>query len=126
MAVEMRTIGDMTLPVVGVGCWSFGSAEGEYWGNRDQETTNEIVAAALELNPSTFFDTAEVKIKHHCAPSPLSLSSSSRLSTRIYTRTHAHTYMRTYYTHLRLSTYVVAATARTVRPGSCMHMHSCT
>eukprot|EP00038_Savillea_parva_P008523 m.177519 g.177519 ORF g.177519 m.177519 type:complete len:342 (+) comp14365_c0_seq1:54-1079(+) len=59
MAVEMRTIGDMTLPVVGVGCWSFGSAEGEYWGNRDQETTNEIVAAALELNPSTFFDTAE-------------------------------------------------------------------
>ena len=65
-SIEMRTIGDFSLPAVGVGCWSFGSKEGEYWGNREQAKTNEIVAAALKHGPMTFFDTAEVSATH-CA-----------------------------------------------------------
>lgn len=49
----------LTLPVVGVGSWSFGSDDGEYWGKREQTTTNEIVAAALAHGGQAFFDTAE-------------------------------------------------------------------
>jgi hypothetical protein len=64
-SIEMRTIGEFSLPAVGVGCWSFGSKEGEYWGHREQEKTNAIVSAALKHGPITFFDTAEVSV-----PSP--------------------------------------------------------
>ena len=60
-SIEMRSFGDFSLPAVGVGCWSFGSKEGDYWGHRDQDKTNAIVAAALEYGPVTFFDTAEVR-----------------------------------------------------------------
>eukprot|EP00937_MAST-01D_sp_MAST-1D-sp2_P008233 g8233.t1 len=50
--------GAFEVPVVGVGCWSFGSMEGEYWGQRDQAATDDIVKASLEYGPA-FFDTAE-------------------------------------------------------------------
>lgn len=45
------------LPVLGVGCWSFGG--GSYWGAQDQHDVDEVVAAALDLG-CAFFDTAEV------------------------------------------------------------------
>lgn len=46
-----------TLPVLGVGCWSFGG--GSYWGAQDQRDVDGVVAAAIELG-CAFFDTAEV------------------------------------------------------------------
>ena len=51
--------GGFEVPEVGVGCWSFGCGEGEYWGRRDQEDVNDVCLAALEYG-SAFFDTAEV------------------------------------------------------------------
>ena len=50
--------GKFTVPVVGVGTWQFGSAEGEYWGERDQEQSNAIAAKAIEKG-AAFFDCAE-------------------------------------------------------------------
>ena len=50
--------GKFTVPVVGVGTWQFGSAEGEYWGARDQEQSNAIAAKAMEKG-AAFFDCAE-------------------------------------------------------------------
>lgn len=48
-----------TIPMIGVGCWSFGSADGEYWGERKQSDVNAIVKDALSKNRSVLFDTAE-------------------------------------------------------------------
>ena len=31
-----RCGGAFEVPEIGVGCWSFGCKEGEYWGNREQ------------------------------------------------------------------------------------------
>lgn len=50
--------GACKLPCVGVGCWSFGSNEGEYWGERKQADINDLCLAALEYGPA-LFDTAE-------------------------------------------------------------------
>ncbi len=47
----------LSLPVLGIGCWSFGG--GEYWGRQDQKDVDSIVAAALE-HGCNYFDTAEV------------------------------------------------------------------
>jgi aryl-alcohol dehydrogenase-like predicted oxidoreductase len=47
----------LELPVLGIGCWSFGG--GEYWGEQSQKDVDEIVAAALDLG-CNYFDTAEV------------------------------------------------------------------
>jgi len=49
----------LVVPAVGVGAWNFGSQEGDYWGKRDQETTNAIVAEALRHGPA-LFDCAEM------------------------------------------------------------------
>ena len=47
---------DLTLPVLGVGCFSFGS--GAYWGEQSQRDVDDVVAAAIDLGV-TLFDTAE-------------------------------------------------------------------
>jgi myo-inositol catabolism protein IolS len=45
-----------TLPVLGIGCWSFGG--GDYWGPQDQKEVNAIVHRALDCG-ANYFDTAE-------------------------------------------------------------------
>ncbi len=54
----MRQCGnsDLKLPVLGMGCWSFGG--GEYWGPQDQSDVDAVVRRAVELGV-TYFDTAE-------------------------------------------------------------------
>jgi aryl-alcohol dehydrogenase-like predicted oxidoreductase len=47
---------DLRLPVLGMGCWSFGG--GEYWGLQDQSDVDAVVRRAIELGV-TYFDTAE-------------------------------------------------------------------
>ena len=56
--METRRCGSsgLLLPVLGVGCWSFGG--GSYWGPQDQREVDGVVAAALDLG-CAFFDTAE-------------------------------------------------------------------
>lgn len=46
----------LKLPVLGVGCFSFGG--GSYWGEQSQRDVDAVVAAALDLG-ANFFDTAE-------------------------------------------------------------------
>jgi aryl-alcohol dehydrogenase-like predicted oxidoreductase len=48
--------GNLRLPQLGLGCWSFGG--GDYWGPRDQEQINRVVRRAVELEV-TYLDTAE-------------------------------------------------------------------
>ncbi len=57
--MERRTNrnGSLELPVLGMGCWSFGG--GDYWGKVDQSEVNKVVAAAIDCG-ITYFDTAEV------------------------------------------------------------------
>ena len=50
--------GAFETPVIGVGCWSFGSTADEYWGERPQDVVNDTVKAALEYG-CALFDTAE-------------------------------------------------------------------
>jgi myo-inositol catabolism protein IolS len=45
-----------TLPVLGIGCWSFGG--GDYWGAQDQSDVDAVVSTALEQGVN-YFDTAE-------------------------------------------------------------------
>ncbi len=47
----------LELPVLGVGCWSFGG--GAYWGAQSQHDVDAVVARALDLGLN-YFDTAEV------------------------------------------------------------------
>jgi aryl-alcohol dehydrogenase-like predicted oxidoreductase len=47
----------LELPVLGIGCWSFGG--GDYWGDQNQKDVDSIVAAALDWG-CDYFDTAEV------------------------------------------------------------------
>ena len=47
---------ELTLPILGMGCWSFGG--GEYWGPQSQDDVNEVVRFAVEQG-CNFFDTAE-------------------------------------------------------------------
>jgi myo-inositol catabolism protein IolS len=56
--MERRACGGsgLSLPLLGVGCWSFGG--GEYWGAQDQREADGIVSAAID-NGCSFFDTAE-------------------------------------------------------------------
>lgn len=56
--MERRRCGksDLELPVLGVGCWSFGG--GSYWGPQEQPRVDAVVARAVELG-SDYFDTAE-------------------------------------------------------------------
>lgn len=58
MPMQTRPCGSTTLhlPVLGVGCFSFGG--GAYWGEQSQRDVDEVVARALDLGVN-FFDTAE-------------------------------------------------------------------
>jgi aryl-alcohol dehydrogenase-like predicted oxidoreductase len=47
----------LRLPVLGIGCWSFGG--GAYWGKQSQKDVDAVVNAALDAG-CTYFDTAEV------------------------------------------------------------------
>lgn len=59
--MQMRTCGssDIEISAVGIGCWSFGGGEDDYWGPQEQEKANEVVRAALDAGIN-HFDTAEV------------------------------------------------------------------
>lgn len=46
------------LSRLGLGCWSFGGQEGDYWGPHDDREAAEIVARALDSG-ANYFDTAE-------------------------------------------------------------------
>lgn len=48
---------DLVLPLLGVGCWSFG--EGDYWGRQNQRDVDAVVQRALDIG-CNYFDTAEV------------------------------------------------------------------
>ncbi len=56
--MEFRRCGksDLTLSVLGLGCWSFGG--GAYWGDCDQAEADAVVRRAVELG-ITYFDAAE-------------------------------------------------------------------
>ncbi len=56
--MEKRKCGnsDFELPLLGVGCWSFGG--GSYWGKQDQRDVDAVVHRALDIG-CDFFDTAE-------------------------------------------------------------------
>lgn len=49
--------GGLTLPVLGLGCWSMGG--GDYWGPQAQPEAEAVVRAALERG-CNYFDTAEM------------------------------------------------------------------
>jgi len=57
--MQRRLCGDsgLSVPILGIGCWSFGG--GSYWGKQDQRDTDRVVATALERG-CNYFDTAEV------------------------------------------------------------------
>ena len=48
---------DLTLPVLGMGCWAFGG--GEYWGDYSQKEADAAVRCAVE-HGCNYFDTAEL------------------------------------------------------------------
>lgn len=56
--IERRRCGnsDLTLPVLGIGGWSYGG--GDYWGAQDQKDVDAIVGLALDQGIN-YFDTAE-------------------------------------------------------------------
>jgi aryl-alcohol dehydrogenase-like predicted oxidoreductase len=58
--VDTRTLipSGISLPILGLGCWSFGGQEGDYWGPHDDREAAEIVARALDSGVN-YFDTAE-------------------------------------------------------------------
>ncbi len=47
---------DIEIPVLGIGCWSYGG--GDYWGEQTQRDVEEVVHAALDQGLN-YFDTAE-------------------------------------------------------------------
>ncbi len=58
--MQMRRCGKSNIEVaaIGVGCWSFGGREGDYWGSQDQAQVEAVVHSALD-HGINFFDTAE-------------------------------------------------------------------
>ena len=56
--VERRQYGNSgaTLPVIGIGCWSYGG--GDYWGKQEQKDVDAVVSMALDRGIN-YFDTAE-------------------------------------------------------------------
>ena len=40
--------GAFEVPEIGVGCWSFGCKEGEYWGKREQGGRVESASESLQ------------------------------------------------------------------------------
>jgi len=59
--MERRACGNtgLTLPVLGVGVWSFGGGEGDYWGSQDDRDATAVVDRALALG-ANYFHTAEM------------------------------------------------------------------
>jgi len=59
--MEQRPCGKsgIEISVYGVGAWSFGGGEGDYWGSQEQAEVERIVHAALDMGVS-YFDTAEL------------------------------------------------------------------
>jgi myo-inositol catabolism protein IolS len=57
--MEYRKAGDtdLTLPALGLGCWSFGG--GDYWGDSHPEQEKKLARTAVDLGV-TYFDTAEL------------------------------------------------------------------
>jgi aryl-alcohol dehydrogenase-like predicted oxidoreductase len=57
-AIPLRPCGGsgLELPVIGIGCWSFGG--GAYWGPQSQQDVDAVVAEAIDLG-AIYFDTAE-------------------------------------------------------------------
>jgi aryl-alcohol dehydrogenase-like predicted oxidoreductase len=49
----------LTLPILGVGVWSFGGDAGDYWGSQNDRAAAEVVAQGLDLG-ANYFDTAEM------------------------------------------------------------------
>jgi len=47
------------ISVLGVGAWSFGGGEDDYWGEQDQSEVETLVNAALDMGVN-YFDTAEL------------------------------------------------------------------
>jgi aryl-alcohol dehydrogenase-like predicted oxidoreductase len=58
--VEYRACGKsgLVLSMLGIGCWSFGGGESDYWGSQDQRDAEAVVARALDMGVN-YFDTAE-------------------------------------------------------------------
>ena len=56
--MEQRLCGnsDISLSILGTGCWAYGG--GEYWGQQVQRDVDEVVSRAVELGIN-YFDTAE-------------------------------------------------------------------
>lgn len=59
--MQMRQCGrsSLALPALGLGCWSFGGGEGDYWGAQDERAVDAILGQALEQG-ATYLDTAEM------------------------------------------------------------------
>ena len=58
--MEIRECGasGLKLSVLGIGCWSFGGEDADYWGRQDQADAEKVVRRAVELGVN-YFDTAE-------------------------------------------------------------------
>lgn len=58
--MDLRKCGssDIEISAVGIGCWSFGGSEDDYWGRQEQKKANEVVRTALDMGIN-HFDTAE-------------------------------------------------------------------
>ena len=56
--METKTCGksNLRLPLLGLGCWSFGG--GDYWGPRDHDQINSVVRRAMDIGVN-YLDTAE-------------------------------------------------------------------
>lgn len=56
--MKYRDCGDsgLRLPVMGIGCWSYGG--GDYWGNQSQRDVDEVINTALDAG-CNYFDSAE-------------------------------------------------------------------
>ncbi|MFB3902167.1 MAG: aldo/keto reductase [Acidobacteriota bacterium] len=48
----------LKLSELGIGCWSFGGGEADYWGPQNQRDAEEVVRCAVDLGVN-YFDTAE-------------------------------------------------------------------
>ena len=59
--MQLRRCGksDVEVSVLGIGVWSFGGREGDYWGAQDGKEAEAVVAAALDCGVN-YFDTAEM------------------------------------------------------------------
>ena len=58
--MQIRECGRSGLKIsaLGIGCWSFGGGESDYWGRQDQKDAQEVVRRAVDLGVN-YFDTAE-------------------------------------------------------------------